>query len=97
MGKTDEKPRQRFDLSDIKKPSKQGLFEDKTEKIKSPKKTNKKVGRPRKPEQEKLSESIMVNLTKEEKENLNKLSSENYYNMPIGKVIRIELQNAGLI
>lgn len=48
----------------------------------------KKVGRPKKAKEELLSEKVTMYITKAEEKKLKELSEKDFYNIPIGKVIR---------
>ena len=74
----------KFDLSDIKKNSKQNIFRKEKETNKIPKLSNKrdksKSGRPLKKPEERLSKKITVNFTEAEFKTLQK-ESEKYFNI----------------
>jgi hypothetical protein len=85
----------RFDISELKKPKKQGIL--KTPIIKEPvkkpvlKKEKRAVGRPSKNTAEKLTKKITVNFTESEFNTLLKLSVERY-DISLSKIIRLLLK-----
>ncbi len=93
----------RVNLSELQKPKRQGLFDEKKE-TKTPKtpiakkavKKKKNLGRPKKDDSEKLSVQITVNLTKADKKKLEVIAKERY-EMPLPKLIRGLLQENKII
>ena len=85
----------KFDISELKKPVKQGLL--KTPAVEKPvkktalKKEPRTVGRPSKNTSEKLCKKITANFTESEFSSLSKLSSERY-NISLSKLIRLLLK-----
>lgn len=57
----------------------------------------KKSGRPLKNKDEKLSEKVTVNFTKVEYQSLERISKEEYFNIPLATLIRGFLQKEGFI
>ena len=85
----------KFDISELKKPKKQGIL--KTPAVEEPvkksvlKKERRKVGRPTKNTAQKLTKKITVNLTELEFSALSKLSVERY-DISLSKLIRMLLK-----
>ena len=78
----------KIDLSDIQKAEKKGILSDSGKK---------KVGRPKKSEAEKLSETISVNFTKAEKQKLLELSKQNMVPVALPTLIRYLLKQGEYI
>jgi len=85
----------KFDISELKKPKKQGIL--KTPAVEKPvknpalKKERRTVGRPSKNIAEKLTKKITVNFTESEFNTLSKLSVERY-DISLSKIIRVLLK-----
>jgi hypothetical protein len=88
----------KFNLSDIKKSSKQNIFRKEKDAEKNPKQSiedNKnKSGRPLKKRADKLTKKVTVNFTEAEFNVLQK-KAEEYFNISLSKLIRNLLKQSG--
>ncbi len=82
----------KFDISELKKPKKQGLLKEDDKKRGS----LKKIGRPTKTDEERLTKKATVNFTKNEYEKLLEESAKRY-NISLSMLIRLLLKENNCI